>query len=389
MTNLLEGYVFVSLEKSTFMKKIFISYSQEDFKPEARFLANYLSRHLTDAEIFIDQMIPKGAKWREKINEKLQECNIFVVILTNGALKSSEVKKEITKTSKRKNCIIIPCKDEYLKTDWDNMPLNLSSFNGLDFERKEELGRKLVGEIKSFKEEKIRKQSEKTNKSKIKSMTISGFYPLILGSSIENKLGFSYTLSNGWIESVGFDRDAMSVFMRINLDKQSKIKLRVPRKVIDAKSGDKDASLFVLIKGEEITSKEKILKEERVIEFECPQGDNYIEIIGTQVLMTSFSGTVKKRNIIKIENNSDKQSTKNLLKPEKHLIQIGDKIRWVNEDSEYHTITSGTPSEGPNGVFDSSVLAPKTSFEIAFNQEGVFEYFDMINPWIVGKIIVK
>jgi len=368
------------------MIRIFVSYSQEDFKPEARFLKNYLSRHLSDSDIFIDQMISKGTQWRRKIESKLKECNIFIVILTTGALESTEIKKEVKMAIDKSDRVIIPCKDEYLKTDWDEIPWNLSSFNGLDFEQKEELARKLVGEIKELKEKKIiEKSSYLQDLSKLVSSSVKGFFPMIPGSDF----GFNYFISNGWIKSAGFDRDAMSVHIRLSSIKKSKLKLWLPKKLIDAKLGSKDDRLFVLIEGEEIDKKETITNEERILEFECQKGENQIEILGTQILSTSFEGSVKKRNIIKISNGLKKFKTANLLEPKKHVIRAGEKIRWINEDSDYHTITSGTPSGGPDGTFDSSTLSPNLSFEITFNQEGIFDYFDMIHPWIVGRIIVK
>ena len=66
--------------------RIFISYSQEDFKPDARFLCNYLSKHIPDSDVFIDQLKPKGTKWQEENDRRLKESNIVVIILTNSAL---------------------------------------------------------------------------------------------------------------------------------------------------------------------------------------------------------------------------------------------------------------------------------------------------------------
>jgi len=37
-------------------------------------------------------------------------------------------------------------------------------------------------------------------------------------------------------------------------------------------------------------------------------------------------------------------------------ISVGGKVIWNNVDSAAHTVTSGTPSDGPNGTFDSSLF---------------------------------
>jgi len=140
--------------------RIFISYSQEDFKPEARYLCNYLSKHIPDSDVFIDQLKPKGSKWQEENDRKLNESDVLLVILTNGGLTSKEVKREVKLAKNEPNRRIIPCKDELLKMNWSEMPYDLGEYDGLEFERKEELGRKLVGEIRG----QIIQKNSKNNK---------------------------------------------------------------------------------------------------------------------------------------------------------------------------------------------------------------------------------
>ncbi len=41
-------------------------------------------------------------------------------------------------------------------------------------------------------------------------------------------------------------------------------------------------------------------------------------------------------------------------------ILIGDTIVWKNADTSFHTITSGSEAEGPDGLFDSKEFAPET-----------------------------
>jgi len=43
---------------------------------------------------------------------------------------------------------------------------------------------------------------------------------------------------------------------------------------------------------------------------------------------------------------------------------------------------------GPNGLFDSSLFMSGTTFEVTFTEKGEYPYFDMVHPWITGKIIV-
>lgn len=129
---------------------IFISYSQEDYKTEAKFVRDYLSKHTPYSEVFIDQLIPKGKKWQKKIDEALRQSNIFIVILTNGAIRSQPVRKEVKMAKENDDRLIIPCKDQYLTLDWENVPWDLGSYQGMLFNSKEELGRMLVKEIKDL-----------------------------------------------------------------------------------------------------------------------------------------------------------------------------------------------------------------------------------------------
>ncbi len=70
-------------------------------------------------------------------------------------------------------------------------------------------------------------------------------------------------------------------------------------------------------------------------------------------------------------------------------INVGDTVVWSNDDSAAHTVTSGTPSEGPDGIFDSSIFMSATTFEQVFSESGNYDYFCMVHPWMVGQIQVN
>ena len=42
--------------------------------------------------------------------------------------------------------------------------------------------------------------------------------------------------------------------------------------------------------------------------------------------------------------------------PSMVTIDVGGEVTWENNDTAAHTVTSGTPTEGPSGVFDSSLV---------------------------------
>jgi len=70
-------------------------------------------------------------------------------------------------------------------------------------------------------------------------------------------------------------------------------------------------------------------------------------------------------------------------------ISVGDTVVWNNVDTAAHTVTSGNPSDGPDGVFDSSLVMAGKSFEFTFNEAGSYEYFCMVHPWMIGTVQVS
>jgi hypothetical protein len=69
-------------------------------------------------------------------------------------------------------------------------------------------------------------------------------------------------------------------------------------------------------------------------------------------------------------------------------IAVSDYVDWENADTVGHTITSGTPKDGPDGKFDSSLIDPGKSFVYQFTEPGRYPFFDMVHPWMTGVVIV-
>ena len=70
-------------------------------------------------------------------------------------------------------------------------------------------------------------------------------------------------------------------------------------------------------------------------------------------------------------------------------VDVGGVVIMSNTDSAAHTFTSGTPTDGPDGVFDTSLLMVDNSFEWSPMTVGEQPYFCMVHPWMVGVIIVQ
>ena len=75
--------------------------------------------------------------------------------------------------------------------------------------------------------------------------------------------------------------------------------------------------------------------------------------------------------------------------PQDITISTGDTVLWDNVDNAAHTVTGGSPSDGPSGVFDSSLLMAGLDYSFTFNDAGSYDYFCMVHPWMVGSVTVN
>lgn len=70
-------------------------------------------------------------------------------------------------------------------------------------------------------------------------------------------------------------------------------------------------------------------------------------------------------------------------------ILVGDTIIWKNADQAKHTVTSGTPDDGPDGIFGGSdFLAPGQSYQFKFDKKGQYPYYCLIHTWMTGTVLV-
>ena len=95
------------------------------------------------------------------------------------------------------------------------------------------------------------------------------------------------------------------------------------------------------------------------------------------------------KHIVKLVKDSSVKEFTKMAEPEIVNISEGDRVMWINEDSAAHTVTSGTISDGVDGVFDSSLLMAGNSYEVTFQKKGKYKYFCMVHPWKECTVIVK
>lgn len=69
-------------------------------------------------------------------------------------------------------------------------------------------------------------------------------------------------------------------------------------------------------------------------------------------------------------------------------VAVGGTVTWSNDDTAAHTVTSGSPQNGPDGNFDSSLVLGGKTYEFTFKNAGSYDYFCMVHPWMTGKVQV-
>ena len=75
--------------------------------------------------------------------------------------------------------------------------------------------------------------------------------------------------------------------------------------------------------------------------------------------------------------------------PSTATISAGGTVTFSNTDMAPHTSTSGTAANGPDGVFDTSLIMANASFDVTLSNAGTYPYFCMVHPWMEGTVIVE
>ncbi len=75
--------------------------------------------------------------------------------------------------------------------------------------------------------------------------------------------------------------------------------------------------------------------------------------------------------------------------PSTVVIALGGTVTWENTDNAAHTATSGSPSDGPDGVWDSSLMMVNGSYSVTLDEAGTYPYFCMVHPWMQGTVVVE
>ena len=70
------------------------------------------------------------------------------------------------------------------------------------------------------------------------------------------------------------------------------------------------------------------------------------------------------------------------------IVAEGGTIIFRNTDTAAHTMTGGTPEDGPSGTFDTSLIMASAEYSFSLDSAGEYDYFCMVHPWMRGSIEV-
>ena len=92
---------------------------------------------------------------------------------------------------------------------------------------------------------------------------------------------------------------------------------------------------------------------------------------------------------VTITRNSFSPGNNRFFVPPEITVFTGSIINWFNNDTNVHTVTSGTPLEGPTGEFNSGLIEPGGIYVYSPGTKGEINYYCTPHPWMRGKIVIR
>ncbi len=109
-------------------------------------------------------------------------------------------------------------------------------------------------------------------------------------------------------------------------------------------------------------------------------------LIGTICFAQSKANAQEGEFTITINPGATNSDSLNPINPANITIPVGATVVWLNQDSAYHQIVSGTPEEGPTNVFYGDFFGTNEGYNRTFDSAGVIDYYDPIWTNIRGQI---
>ena len=228
-------------------------------------------------------------------------------------------------------------------------------------------------------------------------------------STTDNLTGFlKYTIRGGIVDSItnNPDENSVTVMMDNRLDGQLTITMSK-----DAITAFDDGSYFVTIDGEENHDFVQI-GQRLTIDFLAGSeeimifgiSDNYVsekaaaaEAAAAEKAAAAEAAAAEKAaaaapmsaEVIPVSGSASPGCEPECYDPSTVTISAGGTVTFVNSDTAPHTVTSGNATDGPDGVWDSSLIMIDMSYSVTLDNPGTYDYFCMVHPWMQGIVIVE
>ena len=221
-------------------------------------------------------------------------------------------------------------------------------------------------------------------------------------STTDNLTGFlKYTIRGGIVDSItnNPDENSVTVMMDNRLDGQLTITMSK-----DAITAFDDGSYFVTIDGEENHDFVQI-GQRLTIDFLAGSeeimifgiSDNYVSEKAAAAEAAAAAAAAEKAaaaapmsaEVIPVSGSAAPGCEPECYDPSTVTISAGGTVTFVNSDTAPHTVTSGNATDGPDGVWDSSLIMIDMSYSVTLDNPGTYDYFCMVHPWMQGIVIVE
>lgn len=112
-------------------------------------------------------------------------------------------------------------------------------------------------------------------------------------------------------------------------------------------------------------------------------------------MITNYNGLVvaiaqeEEDFTITINPGATNSASQNPIAPENLTISKDTTVTWVSKDSTYHQIISGNPDTGPSNIFYGDYFGPSESYNVTFDNAGIYQYYDPNWSHIDGQITVE
>ena len=236
--------------------------------------------------------------------------------------------------------------------------------------------------------------------------------PMMAQSDDDLTTVLSYNIRGAIVESIIGDSDSNSIDIIIDARLDGELTITITSSVVEPFD---DGAYFILVDGEEIHD---FIQKGSILTIPFLAGNSDITILGIsddyveshaaadkaaaehEAMMAEKAAAEKAAAekaaalpmSVSIENaigSSTPGCEPDCFIPNKATIAVGGTVSFVNSDSAPHTSTSGSPSDGPDGVWDSSLVMPGSSYDTTISSAGSYDYFCMVHPWMTGTIIAK